>query len=158
MFGHEASRVSVADIGNWRNGGKKQSACLLCWFSTKGKTGIWITIQGSFCRSRYITVLLLGHEESRVSVADIENWQSGGKKWLACLLCWFSTKGKTGGWITLQWFFCRSRYFGLILCYIRTWRFSIFSGWYSKNVEMAAKNGQHAFCVDSPIKVRLEDG
>ena len=30
---------------------------------------------------------MLGHEESRVSVADIENSMQAAKKWSACLRC-----------------------------------------------------------------------
>ena len=84
--------------------------------------------------------------------------ETAAKKWSACLLCWFSTKGKTGRRITLHGSICHSRYFTVLLSYVRICWISSFSGWYWKLTKRRQKNRWHAFAVDSPPKVRLEDG
>jgi len=76
--------------------------------------------------------------------------ETAAKKWSACLLCWFSTKGKTRRRITLQRSICCSRYFSVLLYYVRTWRISSFSGWYWKSTKRRQKNCRHAFVIDSP--------
>ena len=88
---------------------------------------------------------MLGHEESRVSVAYIENWRNGGKKRSACLRCWFATEGTTGRHITLHRSFCCTRYFTVLLYYARTWRISSFSSLYWKLTKRRQKIGRHAF-------------
>ena len=50
----------------------------------------------------------------------------------ACLRCWFATEGTIGSRITLHYCWCRSRYFTILLFYVRTWRISSFSGLYWK--------------------------
>ena len=139
----------------------KQSACLHCWFATKGTTGRQITLHRSFCRSRYFTVLLYYARTWRIS--SFSGWyckidETAAKKRMACLRCWFSATWKTGRRITLQRCFCRSRYFTILLYYVGTWRISSFSGLYWKLTKRRQKNGKNAFAVDSPPQVRLEDG
>ena len=132
------------------NAANKWSACLLCWFSTKGTSGIRITLQRSFCRSRYFTVLFYYAKTWRISSFSGLYWKltkRRQKKRSACLICWFSTKGKTGWRITLQPSICRSRYFTDLLYYARTWRISLsFSGLYWKLTKRRQKNGRPAFC------------
>ena len=140
---------------------KKWSACLLCWFSTRGTPGRRITLQRSFCRSRYFTILLHYVRTCRISSFSGLYWKLTKRrqnKWLACPLCWFSTKGKTGRWITIQRSFCRSRYLTVLLYYARTCRISSFSGLYWKLPKRRLKNGRQACSVDSPPQVQLEDG
>ena len=75
MLGHDESRVSVADIENRRNGGKKQLGFLLC------DSPLLVTLDDGYLFSNpsaaHDTLLfyctMLGHDEARVSVADIEN-------------------------------------------------------------------------------------
>ena len=71
--------------------------------------------------------------------------EMAAKKRSACLLCWFATQGMTGRRITLQRCFCRSRYFTILLYYVRTWRISSFSGLYWKLMKWRQKHGWHAF-------------
>ena len=139
---------------------KKGLACLLCWFATKYKTGRWITLQRFFCLTKlYRSIVLcwnMKNLEFQWLILKID--ETAAKKWLACPLCWFSTKVQSGRRITLQRSFSRSRYFTVLLYYARTWRISSFSGLYWKLTKRRQKNGQHAFSVDSPLKIRLDDG
>ena len=140
---------------------KKRSACLLCWFATQGTTGRQITLQRSFCRSRYFTVLLYYARTWRISSFTGLYWK---------LTKWRQKYGQQDfsvdsppkirleGEFTLQQFFRRSQYFTVPWYYTRTWRISSFSGWYWKLTKLRQKNGQHAFPVDSPLQVRLEVG
>ena len=137
------------------NAAKQWSAGLLCWFSTKGTTGQQITLQRSFCCSRYFSLLLCYDRTWRNSSFSgwywkLTKWQQKNGQHA------FYAIGKTGRWITLQRSFHLTCYFRFLFYYVRTWCIPSFSSWI-QNWRNSGKKQSPCLHVASLLQGRLED-